>query len=455
MASRPNILVIMDDQHRFDYLGCAGADFVQTPNIDRLAANGVRFTQCTTNAPICAPARIGLATGMQPSHLGALDNTAYLPADATTYYKRLRDADYRVGLVGKLDLAKPFPNNGRYGDRPRVYGFGFTHPEECEGKMHAASSPEPFGPYTYFLHERGFLQAFHEDYQKRAQTDWIQGASHDSVLPVEAFEDVYIGQRATRWIENIPDDYPWHLFVSFVGPHDPFDPPTAFADRYRHATMPDPIPPDDDRPRHVHARRVNLDTDEVMQIRRQYCALITLIDEQIGAILYALDRRGMTENTLIIFVSDHGEMLGDHALYKKHVAYEPAMRVPLIVSGLGIEGGRVNDSLIELIDLNPTICEMAGLSPQPGLDAESFAPILRGETTTHRQNTVTAERHYRAIRTHQYKLIQNYNDIFELYDLEDDPYETHNIADENDTIVSGLYKQMSRRFMRPTPQNPY
>lgn len=450
MVERPNILLIMDDQHRFDYLGCAGADFVSTPNIDWLATSGMHFTQCTTNAPICAPARIGLATGMQPTHVGALDNTAYLSPDIPTYYKRLRDADYRVGVVGKLDLAKPFPNNGRYGDRPRVFGFGFTHPEECEGKMHAASSPKPFGPYTHFLHERGLLEAFYEDYQKRLQTDWIQGASHNSVLPVEAFEDIYIGQRAVRWIENVPDDYPWHLFVSFVSPHDPFDPPSPYADRYRHADMPESIPPDEDKPHHVHKRRLNLSSDEVTHIRRQYCALITLIDDQIGAILDALVSRGMMENTLIIFVSDHGEMLGDHNLYKKHVAYEPAMRVPLIVSGLGIEGGQVSDALIELIDLNPTLCEYAGLPAQQGIDARSFYSLLRGQTTEHRENTVTAERHYRAIRTHNYKLIENYNDIFELYDLQTDPHENKNIAEENPELVKQMYNDMLHRFFRST-----
>jgi choline-sulfatase len=152
---RPNVLFIMSDQHRFDYLGCAGADFVQTPNLDRIAARGVRLTQCTTNSPVCAPSRIALATGLQPYRLGALDNNSFLPGSAPTHYQHFRDHGYRVGCVGKLDLAKPDKYNGRYGDRPCIYGWGFTHPEECEGKMHAGLSPTPVGPYTYFLQERG------------------------------------------------------------------------------------------------------------------------------------------------------------------------------------------------------------------------------------------------------------------------------------------------------------
>jgi choline-sulfatase len=123
MSSRPNLLFIMADQYRHDFLGCAGADWVQTPNLDALAARGVRVTQCCSNAPICVPARIGLATGLQPERIGAVDNDAYLPHTVLTYYQRLRDHGYRVGCVGKLDLAKPDPYNGRYGDRPCVYSY--------------------------------------------------------------------------------------------------------------------------------------------------------------------------------------------------------------------------------------------------------------------------------------------------------------------------------------------
>jgi choline-sulfatase len=166
-VERPNILFIIDDQHRHDYLGCAGADFIRTPNIDRIAERGIRFTQCTTNCPVCAPSRIGLASGLHPSRLGCVDNSGILPLSTPTYYQRLRDNSYRVACVGKLDLAKSDPYNGRYGDRPIAYSWGFTHPEECEGKMHAGSSPTPIGPYTHFLEERGLLTAFYEDYERR------------------------------------------------------------------------------------------------------------------------------------------------------------------------------------------------------------------------------------------------------------------------------------------------
>jgi len=446
--SRPNILFIMDDQHRFDYLGCAGADFLHTPNLDRLAERGVRFTRCITNSPVCAPARIGLATGLQPSRVGSLDNASFLPLSVPTYYQRLRDHGYRVGCVGKLDLAKPDRYNGRFGDRPCVYAWGFTHPEECEGKMHAGSSPTPIGPYTYYLQERGLLQKFHEDYRMRDAKGWTVDAAHDSVLPTEDFEDAYIGRRAVRWIENVPDDFPWYYFVSFVGPHDPFDPPTEYADRYRNADVPEPIHDNlEGKPSWLRDRLVEADPEKIAVTRRQYCGAIALIDDQIGSILDALERRGMIDNTFIIFTSDHGEMLGDHGFYGKSKPYEQAVRVPLIVAGPGIEGGRVSDALIELIDLNPTVCELAGLPPRENIDARSFVPILRGEVTTHRTETVSCIRNFRLIRTERYKLVQNYNDITELYDLEEDPHELNNIAGERPDLVQKLSARLRERFL--------
>ena len=286
---RPNILLIMDDQHRFDYLGAAGASFVNTPNLDRLAARGTLFTQCASNAPVCAPARIGLASGQQPFRFGSLENTTFLPRSVTTYYQRLRDHGCRVGCVGKLDLAKPERYNGLRGDRPCTFGWGFTHPEECEGKMHAAVSDTPIGPYTQYLHERGLLETFVDDYRRRRENGWVKD-SRDSALPTDAFEDSYVGRRAARWIETVPDDFPWHLFVSFVGPHDPFDPPAEYAERYRSATMPPPIEPHPEgKPDSYSKKQRGLEPEEVAVTRRQYCAEIELIDRQVGEILDALE----------------------------------------------------------------------------------------------------------------------------------------------------------------------
>ena len=439
----------MSDQHRHDYLQAVGGApaALNTPNLRRLAAQGTRFENCTTNAPVCAPSRIALASGLQPSRLGAVDNGSFLPATVPTYYQQLRDHGYRVGCIGKLDLAKPDGYNGRYGDRPRTYSWGFTHPEECEGKMHAGSSPTPIGPYTHYLQEKGLLKAFHEDYRKRSRGGWIKNGSHDSVLPTEDFADTYIGRRATEFIETIPDDFPWHLFVSFVGPHDPFDPPTEYGDKYRNAEMPPAIADNmDGKPEWVKRRVVDISPEKITVTRQQYCAATELIDDQIGKMLDALEQRGMLNNTYIIYSSDHGEMLGDHGLYTKSVAYEASLRVPLIIAGPGIMRPRISDALIELIDLNPTICELVGVPVLPDIDARSFAPVLWRGIAMHRTETVSALRNFRCIRTETHKLIENYNDITELYDLENDPAELYNIAESEPEIARTLKGRLGRRF---------
>ena len=446
-ATRPNLLFIMADQFRHDFLGCAGADFVPTPNIDALAARGVCFTHCTTTSPICAPARISLATGMLPSRLGALSNAAFLPNSAPTYYQRLRDHGYHVGCVGKLDLAKPDHFNGFRGDRPRAFGWGFTHPVECEGKMHAGSSPTPIGPYTSWLHERGLLQTFHDDYERRRKHGFSL-ASDDSALPADAFEDAYIGRRAAQWIDEWQGDFPWHLFVSFVGPHDPFDPPTEYAERYRAAPMPAAITDTlDGKPRWIAQRVIDATDEGIAVTRRQYAAAIELIDDQVGLIMGALASRGMADDTYVVFSSDHGEMLGDHGLYTKHCAYEAAMRVPLVAAGPGIDGGRVSDALVELHDIGPTLCDLADIPPLENIDARSVEPVLSGRAVAHRADVVTEELNYRALRTATHKLIQSYNDSWELYDLSSDPDELHNIAGENTDVRRELEGRMRARFL--------
>ena len=449
-SRRPNLLFIMDDQHRHDYLSAAGASFLNTPNLDRLARRGIRFTQCITNAPVCAPARIGLASGYQPARLGCLDNNCYLPRHITPYYARLRDAGYRVGCVGKLDLAKPDPYNGRRGDRPRVFGWGFTHPVECEGKMHAGMADEPRGPYGFWLEKQGLFEAFRADYAARQARGWIEGASHDSVLPTEAFEDVYIGRRAAEWIGAVPDDYPWHLFVSFAGPHDPFDPPVEYADRYRDAEVPRAVRSGRvGKPGWVNARRRNLSDDEVAVTRRQYSAAIELIDDQVGRIVEAVERRRMGEDTVVVFASDHGEMLGDHGLYTKSVPYEAALRAPLIAAGPGIPRGRTSDALVELIDVNPTLCALAGLPAQEGLDASDFGPVLAGERTAHREEAASALREFRLVRTAERKLVAHHTGEVELYDLVNDPDELENVAEDRPDEVAVLRRRLRRRFHFP------
>ncbi len=446
-TDRPNLLFIMADQLRHDWLGCAGADWIDTPTIDGIAERGVRFTQCVTPSPICAPARISLATGLLPHRTGSLTNDDYLPLSTPTYYQRLRDHGYHVGCCGKLDLAKHDKYNGIGGRRPRAFGWGFTHPVEAEGKAHAGTSPTPIGPYTTWLQERGLLETFHHDYRvTRRQDPHIEWVSTDSALPAEAFEDVWIGRRSEQWIDEIDGDFPWHLFVSFVGPHDPFDPPTEYADRYRSADVPPPVDPDArDKPVSIQRRNWGATTEQSIVARRQYSASTNAVDDAIAGILAALERRGWADNTYIVLSSDHGEQLGDHGQFGKHTAYETSMRVPLIVAGPGIDGGRTSDALAELEDVNPTLCEMAGVPPLENIDGRSFLDVATGAAEEHREVTVAQEINYRAARTREWKFIDNLNEPDELYDLQADPEELRNVAREHPDVVKQLRDQLRRR----------
>jgi arylsulfatase len=445
---QPNILFIMDDQHRHDYLGYIGADHVHTPNIDSIAQRGTVFTQAITNCPVCAPARIGLTCGQNPFRVGSVDNQSYLPASQSTYYQRLRDIGYHVGGVGKFDLAKPLLYNGHDGRRPCNYTFGFTLPVEVEGKMHAGCHPAPQGPYGHWLQSRGLYDEFHKDYVARRSNGWVKNSSHDSVLPTDAFADSYIGRRSVEWINEVTDEYPWHLFVSFVGPHDPFDPPTEYADRYRNAEMPAAINDNlTGKPEWVKRRDLDLSAEEIAHTRRQYCASIEVIDDQVGAILEALDHRGMTEETIVIYSSDHGEMLGDHGIYTKTVPYEASIRIPLCMAGQGIPAGESSDALVELIDLNPTICDLAGLPRQEKLDALSLLPMLSGTQNHHREDQLSTIRNFSCLRTQTHKLVLNHNDRTELYNLIADPDELDNCAEREPELVNQLSRRLTARTM--------
>jgi choline-sulfatase len=302
------------------------------------------------------------------------------------------------------------------------------------------------GPYTHYLQDKGLLDAFSDDYKKRIETGWGH-ANWDSVLPAEAFEDAFIGRHAVEWIREVPEVNPWFMVVNFVGPHSPFDPPTEYADKYRNAEMPNAIPKTvEGKPQWILDRDLGLSPEAVTEAQRQYCAAIEAIDDQVGDMLEALEARGMLDNTYVIFSSDHGEMLGDFGMYAKFVPYEASVRVPLLVAGPGIEAGQVSDALVELIDVNATICELAGLPPQEHIDAQSFVSVLRGEATEHRTETASILENYRCIRNREYKLIENYNDMLELYDLQNDPKELNNIADGLPDVRDDMHGRLRERF---------
>lgn len=435
----PNILFIMCDQLRHDWLGCAGAAYARTPNIDAIAARGMRFTQACTNAPICAPARIALATALRPHRMGALDNHAFLPHSRPTYYQRLRDHGYLVGCTGKLDLGKPLGQNGSEGRRPLTYSWGFTHPLECEGKLHAGRGDPPNGPYTHWLERENpeFYARFIADYRRR-RAGGAAGVLAESAVPSGYCEDDFIATQACAALRAYTGEYPWHHFVSFVGPHDPYDPAPEYAARWQDAPMPEAIPcePAGRPDRYRYPKAVS--EQAALRSRRLYSAYLEQIDANIGRILRTLEETGQAERTCIVFASDHGDMLGDHGRWTKSCQYDSALRIPMIIALPGASPG-VSDAQVELIDLAATICELAGAGPIPDTDAISLLPVVQGRASTARSCTISINRGAHAIRTPEWKLIVGEDGDHELYDLTADPQERRNIAAQQRPRTEELY----------------
>lgn len=420
MAHRPpNLLLILVDQWRADWLGCAGQVPVRTPAIDALAARGVRFRRAYTNAPLCAPSRAALASGCRPQRVGVFDNKDNLPLGHDTYFRRLRDAGYRVGSCGKADLHKAILDCGPDGWTPRMGSYGFTEAIDSAGKWSAVKDclPDPVEPYARYLAEQGVLETHLADYARRRE-HLPKRAAWPTPLAREHYTDDFVGRGAVGMLTRFPQAAPWFLQVCFASPHDPQDAPAELLDRWADADLPQPSDAGE-----------AMTPTEHLAARRSYAAMCEGLDEWVGHLVAAVEQRGELDETVVVFASDHGEMLGDHGRWGKQVFYEPAVNIPLIAAGPGVAGhGEVSDALVELIDLSATFLDLAGLEPPNTWDARSLAPLLRGETDDHRDVAVSMLAGHRALIGPRYKLIVRDGQLPKLYDRQTDPLELENLA---------------------------
>jgi arylsulfatase len=452
-ASGPNILMVMSDQHRGDWLGCAGADWVNTPNIDALAARGMWFPRNACNSPVCAPSRAALASGLACSTVGVLANRHLYPLGIPTYYQSLREAGYRVGCVGKTDLHKRDHWEGRNGDRPIMYHLGFTDPMETEGKQSASRySVPPVCPYTHYLAKHNLGKIFEQDYVTRNANP----GGRDSVLPLHAYHDDFIGRNACRFLENVDEETPWHYFVSFVGPHDPWDAPQKYAEQYDAGKMPaDQAIADtmEGKPERYQARAEGSEGllgRTLAGIMAQYAGMISIIDDYVGRFEGILKERGILDNTVVIYCSDHGEMMGDHGMFGKQTYYESPLRVPLVLAGPGVRKGGNCDALVHLADMAPTILEMAGVEHPLPMQARSLCPLLRGDSDSVYDFQFSELAESRMIFDGRFKYVQHDDDRDELYDLEDDPRELENLAERDGVTVERLQSRI-KEYLASAP----
>lgn len=429
MSNKPNILFVMTDQQRWDALGTV-SPWLDTPNLDRLANEGTRFTECVTTTPICIPARFTLATGLYPHNNGIWSNVNYaIPAGTPTWMKRVRAAGYRTSLFGKTHL---HPHRGDLREREGLmHEIGIDDVDEIGGPRASATV---MSHMTARWEELGYLDAYREDFRERFANK--PHVVRPSVLPLEEYADVYVGQQAATYLREYDRSEPWCCWVSFGGPHEPWDTPEPFASRYDPAAMPAPVERPITNPArptgwldHYMARSTpDFEPGDVEAMRANYAGNVTLIDDQIGAIFDAIKARGEWDDTAIVFTSDHGEMNGDWNLIYKMNFLDGALRVPLIVKIPGCTPG-VSHSMAENGDAGATMVEIAGGEHAHRQFAQSLADIVADETTEHRANSISEFRGEFMIVDESWKAAINRDGAcYLLFDRKNDPRETTNLA---------------------------
>ncbi|HPR83398.1 MAG TPA: arylsulfatase [Pontiellaceae bacterium] len=431
---RMNILFIMDDQHRGDCIGAAGADWLHTPNLDRLAAEGALFNRAYSSTPSCLPARAAILTGLRPWNHGLLSFLAIPNKYKVEMPQLFTDAGYRTHVAGK---------NHFYGAK---HGYQTTEVEEI------------------FL-EKDADGLFKDDYLR-----WLQ-QNHPEVLKSVTDQNFYndhrdlawkyaeethpthwTAERAKAFLREYKGEAPWFLKFSLHRPHCPLDPPRRLVDKYLQKTLPSPaVGPWAEKAygeavgsmqQAPKAAIGHFPDKEIHESRAAYYASIEYVDEKIGEVLEVLKERGELENTFILFTSDHGDMMGDNYRWQKCCPYEPSARVPMLIRwpaamNLPVRRGQQFDHLVELRDIMPTFLDAAGL-PVPGnIDGKSMVQILRDSACPWRDtleiehgSQYFSEDAYVALTDKRYKYIYfTQTGDQQLFDLKKDPKELNNITD--------------------------
>lgn len=421
--SAKNLVIIMSDQHSRNRMGCYGDPFGHTPNLDRLARQGTRFSKCWTPSPVCVPARACFATGKYTHQIGYWDNADPYDGSVPSWHHHLRDSGHEVTSIGKLHFRSEKDNNG--------FSESIVPMHVIDGK----------GDLLGLIRDNGAP---------------VRGATYKMKSMAGPGESVYtqydrdIAARAQVWLHERAGkvhNKPFVLFVSFVCPHYPLTaPPEHF---YRYYDDPDlPMPQyyeESERPTHPfirdYAKTFDFDRhfqteDDLRRAIAGYYGLCSFMDEQAGKVIDAIDRLGLRGETSIVYTSDHGDALGQRGLWSKSTMYEEILGVPLIVSGAGIPKDKVVDTPCTLLDIYPTIFETVGVPDHPGVtDEHPGVSLMALANGTEPDRTVLSEYHGMgsrtaafAIRHGRYKYVHYADYVPQLFDLEADPDEATDLA---------------------------
>ncbi|MEX0943418.1 MAG: sulfatase-like hydrolase/transferase [Pseudomonadales bacterium] len=491
--AQPNILFIITDQQRADHTGFGGNPVVKTPHLDAIAATGVHYEHAYVANSICTPNRCSIITGRVPSAHGAATNGISLDWYANTFVRRLKEAGYKTGIVGKAhlqdwgDLPPPFENEvllpasrrSSINEYPPEWNtleqrarhrrervefpddfYGFSHADLVVGHSDCCT-----GHYEHWLKDKGFdpadlLGVMRPDSPSLATYDkWWQ--VRKPRLPEELYPSRYIAEKSIDYVKaQAAAENPFFLQVSFPDPHHPFTPPGQYWDRYRPEDMPLPATYSD---RHesstwlarAHANRrgnpeqpvlpFGPDEDQLRHALAAQYGMITLIDDCIGDIVQALDELDLRKDTIIVFTSDHGDMFGDHhIMLKGTLHYAGCIKVPLVIADPSRSGSGNCEALVGSIDIAQTILELAGAAPYDGMQGKSLMPTL-DDTNAAVHEALLIEDDYpndilgtgmptrmRTVVTKEARLTRYLgSDMGEFFDLAHDPHEMSNHFAEN------------------------
>jgi len=442
-GNRPNIILLMADQFRGDCIGADGNRAIHTPNLDRLAREGARFRCAYSSMPTCTPARSGLLTGLAPWNHGMLRMVQMADHYPFVKPRALKEAGYYTMAIGK----------NHFHPQRNTHGYDAVLLDES-GR---AESPE-----------------FRSDYRSWFWTEapggnpdatgigWNDYTAKPYVLPERLHPTTWTGETAVRFLNSYDRSQPFFLKVSFARPHSPYDPPERFWKRYASASLPPArvgkwaakyAPRSWERDDIWHG---DMGAEAVRRARTGYYGSITFIDEQIGRILEALEKRGWLDQTFILFTADHGDMTGDHHLWRKSYPYEASARIPMLVRWptglLSAPRGQVRLETVELRDVLPTFLDVARQSARPELDGRSLLPLLSGKADWRPYLDLehgvcySKENHWNALTDGKRKYIFNAFDGSEqLFDLEKDPYELQDVA--SDPSYESQLREWRRRLV--------
>lgn len=437
---RPNILLIMTDQQRGDCLSIEGHPALLTPNMDQIAFEGTRFSRAYASCPVCIPARRSLMSGQFPATHGLVGYQDYVEWNPpATLPDELRKAGYQTGIVGRsMHL---HPRRKRYGFETMSIIGGHVGPGDYERFLAAHAPVGGGGVYgTGVMHN-----------------DWTARSWH---MPEHLHPTHWTVNEALRFLEDRDDSCPYFLIVSFIAPHPPLIPPAFYMDRYLRMDLPAPHigdwaspPSNDGLGVRVDGPNVHLRGEALRSCRAGYYGLINHVDDQIRRLLNPVDSP-IGSNTVVLFTSDHGEMLGDHYRTRKQCAFEGSARVPLLVRGPGLKSRQVCDAPVCLEDIMPTLLDMAGVPIPPSVEGRSLAPFLRGEKPSWRDYVHGEHAHQQHYLTDgKVKYVWwPANGREQLFDLVSDPNELHDLALRNghaDVIATWRQRLIERLRGRP------